>query len=255
MEGLMQAPHVATLLSDAVGRRLTRLLLAAVFSPAHELLLNSYLHHDKAICTLYSFDLGSTTREFTCFPSTPGKPVILYTGIDKENRQTQNLAWPKNLSEPFLRERVKSPQNPLVSPVDGILPDYSRDPLTAWKGNYSVKTDHFSADTDFKGDASDLRSSLDIDKYVVLMCSDQSRSSLREGLDTTTYGAFMDGEPSHEKISLRTLVDHSIIESFDGEGRSCITARVYPKFSIGSEEELYAFNNGTLDVTISKLNA
>ncbi|GLT97258.1 hypothetical protein SLE2022_148310 [Rubroshorea leprosula] len=100
-----------------------------------------------------------------------------------------------------------------------------------------------------------FRSSLDIDKYVVLMCSDQSRSSLREGLDTTTYGAFMDVEPSHEKISLRTFVDHSIIESFDGEGRSCITARVYPKFSIGSEEELYAFNNGTLDVTISKLNA
>ncbi|GLT75933.1 hypothetical protein SLA2020_476220 [Shorea laevis] len=66
--------------------------------------------------------------------STPGKPVILYTGIDKENRQAQNLAWPKKLSEPFLCERVKSPQNPLVSPVDGILPDYFRDPVTGWKG-------------------------------------------------------------------------------------------------------------------------
>ncbi|GLT25584.1 hypothetical protein SLA2020_007050 [Shorea laevis] len=32
-------------------------------------------------------------------------------------------------------------------------------------------------------------------KYVVLMCSDQSRSSLREGLDITTYGAFMDMDP------------------------------------------------------------
>ncbi|GLT75934.1 hypothetical protein SLA2020_476230 [Shorea laevis] len=84
------------------------------------------------------------------------------------------------------------------------------------------------------------------------MCSYQSRSSLREGLDTTTHGAFMDVDPSHEKISLRTLVDHSITESFDGEGRSCITARVYPKFSICSEAELYAFNNGTMDVTISK---
>ncbi|GLT25586.1 hypothetical protein SLA2020_007070 [Shorea laevis] len=92
------------------------------------------------------------------------------------------------------------------------------------------------------------------DKYVVLMCSDQSRSSLREELDKTTYGASMDTDPIHEKISLRTLIDHLIIESFGGEGRSCITARVYPELAIGDEAELYAFNNGTLDVNISRLN-
>ncbi|KAL4297245.1 hypothetical protein GQ457_12G021210 [Hibiscus cannabinus] len=93
------------------------------------------------------------------------------------------------------------------------------------------------------------------DKYVVLMCSDQSRSSLREGLKTETYGAFIDIDPLHEKISLRSLIDHSIVESFGGEGRACITARVYPKLAIDNQAYLYAFNNGTFDVNISTLNA
>ncbi|KAK3007584.1 hypothetical protein RJ639_013329 [Escallonia herrerae] len=91
--------------------------------------------------------------------------------------------------------------------------------------------------------------------YVVLMCSDQSRSSMRKGVDKTTYGAFVDIDPRHELISLRSLVDHSVIESFGGEGRACITARVYPVFSIDKEAHLHAFNNGSLDVVISRLDA
>ncbi|CAJ1969495.1 unnamed protein product [Sphenostylis stenocarpa] len=47
----------------------------------------------------------------------PGnKPAILYTGIDSMNRQVQNLAQPKNLSDPFLIDWVKLPQNPLMVP-------------------------------------------------------------------------------------------------------------------------------------------
>ncbi|PON56376.1 Glycoside hydrolase, partial [Parasponia andersonii] len=92
-------------------------------------------------------------------------------------------------------------------------------------------------------------------KYIVLMCSDQSRSSLRNGLDKTTYGAFLDLDPSQEKITLRSLIDHSIVESFGGEGRSCITARVYPVLAINKNAHLYAFNNGTNSVKIAKLNA
>ncbi|XP_047329054.1 beta-fructofuranosidase, insoluble isoenzyme CWINV6-like [Impatiens glandulifera] len=92
-------------------------------------------------------------------------------------------------------------------------------------------------------------------KYVVLMCSDQSRSSLGEGLEKATYGAFVDVDPLHEEISLRTLVDGSIVESFGGGGLTCITARVYPKLAIGKEARLYIFNNGTIDVAISRMNA
>lgn len=43
-------------------------------------------------------------------------------------------------------------------------------------------------------------------KYVVLMCSDQSRSSLNPDNDKTTYGAFVDVDPVHEQLSLRSLV-------------------------------------------------
>ncbi|XP_038898883.1 beta-fructofuranosidase, insoluble isoenzyme CWINV1-like [Benincasa hispida] len=93
------------------------------------------------------------------------------------------------------------------------------------------------------------------DKYVVLMCSDQSRSSLREGLEKTTYGAFVDVDPLRKTISLRSLIDHSIIESFGGDGKACITARVYPKIAINQEAHLYAFNNGSMDVRVSRLNA
>ena len=50
-------------------------------------------------------------------------------------------------------------------------------------------------------------------------------------------------------------IDHSIVESFGGEGLTCITARVYPKLAINEQAKLYVFNNGTKSVTISSLNA
>ncbi|RDY14565.1 Beta-fructofuranosidase, insoluble isoenzyme CWINV1, partial [Mucuna pruriens] len=43
-------------------------------------------------------------------------------------------------------------------------------------------------------------------KHLVLMCSDQSRSSLNLKNDLTTYGAFVDVDPVHEELSLRSLV-------------------------------------------------
>ncbi|CAN0840863.1 Beta-fructofuranosidase, insoluble isoenzyme CWINV3 [Linum grandiflorum] len=91
--------------------------------------------------------------------------------------------------------------------------------------------------------------------YVVLMCSDQRRSSLSDGIDKTPYGAFVDIDPRQEKISLRTLIDHSIVESFAGEGKSCISSRVYPKLAVQDEAKLFVFNNGTEDVMIQSMNA
>ncbi|KAI3698379.1 hypothetical protein L2E82_41886 [Cichorium intybus] len=92
-------------------------------------------------------------------------------------------------------------------------------------------------------------------RYVVLMCSDQSRSSTKTGIDKTTYGAFVDIDPQQDEISLRSLIDHSIVESFGGGGKTCITARVYPTLAIGEEARLLAFNNGTESVVISELSA
>ncbi|XP_052481711.1 beta-fructofuranosidase, insoluble isoenzyme CWINV1 [Gossypium raimondii] len=91
-------------------------------------------------------------------------------------------------------------------------------------------------------------------KYVVLMCSDQSRSSLKAN-DKTTYGAFLDVDPLHQSLSLRSLIDHSIVESFGGGGKACMSARVYPTLAINNAAHLYVFNNGSEAVEISKLNA
>ncbi|KAK4274570.1 hypothetical protein QN277_017770 [Acacia crassicarpa] len=92
-------------------------------------------------------------------------------------------------------------------------------------------------------------------RYVGLMCSDQSRSSLRKDLDKTTYGSFFDVDPKIRTISLRSLIDHSIIESFGEGGRVCITSRVYPSLAIHENAHLYVFNNGSQSVKVSKLNA
>ncbi|XVE88713.1 hypothetical protein DITRI_Ditri19aG0091000 [Diplodiscus trichospermus] len=92
-------------------------------------------------------------------------------------------------------------------------------------------------------------------KYVVLMCSDQSRSSLNQDNDKTTYGAFLNVDPLHQKLSLRSLIDHSIVESFGGGGKACITARVYPTLAINNDAHLYVFNNGSKAVKIAKLDA
>ncbi|XP_062097843.1 beta-fructofuranosidase, insoluble isoenzyme CWINV3-like [Humulus lupulus] len=100
-----------------------------------------------------------------------------------------------------------------------------------------------------------FKTNIDTEKYKVLMCSDQSRSSLKNGVDKHIYGTFLDLDPCQEKITLRTLIDHSIVESFGGEGRSCITARVYPKLAVNKASHLYAFNYGTKSVKISELNA
>ncbi|KAI7733869.1 hypothetical protein M8C21_031318, partial [Ambrosia artemisiifolia] len=91
--------------------------------------------------------------------------------------------------------------------------------------------------------------------FRVLMCADPSRSSLKQNIDKSIYGAFLELDPRYAKISLRTLIDHSIIESFGGEGLACITSRVYPLLATGEQAHLYAFNNGTQSLSISSLSA
>ncbi|KAK7383332.1 hypothetical protein VNO78_29009 [Psophocarpus tetragonolobus] len=92
-------------------------------------------------------------------------------------------------------------------------------------------------------------------RFVCLMCSDQSRSSLRHDLDKTAYGTMFDIDHNLRMISLRSLIDHSIIESFGDGGRVCITSRVYPSLAIDKDAHLYLFNYGSQSVVVSKLNA
>jgi len=95
------------------------------------------------------------------------------------------------------------------------------------------------------------------DKYKVLMCTDLSKSSTRDGVYKPPYGAFvdMDIEAHGGSISLRTLVDHSVVESYGGGGRTVITARVYPTHAENGNSHLYVFNNGTGTVKVTSLDA
>ncbi|CAK8562778.1 unnamed protein product [Lathyrus sativus] len=79
-------------------------------------------------------------------------------------------------------------------------------------------------------------------KFKTSFCSDQSRSSLANDVHKQIYGSIvpvLEGE----KLSLRILVDHSIVESFAQGGRTCITSRVYPTRAIYGAARLFLFNN------------
>ncbi|KAJ1287240.1 hypothetical protein BS78_03G415900 [Paspalum vaginatum] len=94
------------------------------------------------------------------------------------------------------------------------------------------------------------------EKYMILMCSDLRKSSLRTELHTPAYGGFFELDLEKEKtISLRTLIDRSAVESFGGGGRVCIMARVYPVALIDGGTRMYAFNNGTSTVRVPRLKA
>ncbi|KAF5201588.1 Beta-fructofuranosidase [Thalictrum thalictroides] len=49
----------------------------------------------------------------------------------------------------------------------------------------------------------------------------------------------------NEKLSMRILVDHSIVEAFAQGGRTCITSRVYPTEAIAGAARVFLFNNAT----------
>lgn len=77
-------------------------------------------------------------------------------------------------------------------------------------------------------------------------CHDESRSSKAD--DILKRGVYGSAVPvlSGEKLSVRILVDHSIVESFAQGGRTCITSRVYPTEAIYGAARLFLFNNATL---------
>uniref|UniRef100_A0A5B7B5E7 Putative beta-fructofuranosidase, insoluble isoenzyme 1-like n=1 Tax=Davidia involucrata TaxID=16924 RepID=A0A5B7B5E7_DAVIN len=93
------------------------------------------------------------------------------------------------------------------------------------------------------------------DKHVVLMCSDATSSSLKEGLYKPSFAGFVNVDLTDRKLSLRSLIDHSVVESFGAGGNTCITSRVYPTVAVLNDAHLYAFNNGTEAITIDNLTA
>ncbi|KAI9380388.1 hypothetical protein POPTR_016G077500v4 [Populus trichocarpa] len=94
-----------------------------------------------------------------------------------------------------------------------------------------------------------------VDKHKVLLCSDARSSSLGEGLYKPSFAGFVDVDLTDKKLSLRSLIDHSVVESFGAGGRTAITSRVYPTIAVFEKAHLYVFNNGSETITVENLNA
>lgn len=88
------------------------------------------------------------------------------------------------------------------------------------------------------------------ESWRTLVCSDQSRSSIAKDLDRTAYGSYVHVHETDSALSLRILVDHSIVESFVQGGRAVMTSRVYPVLATGESSRVFLFNNGTQDVLL-----
>ncbi|KAJ8754759.1 hypothetical protein K2173_012148 [Erythroxylum novogranatense] len=106
----------------------------------------------------------------------------------------------------------------------------------------------------------------DIEKHKVLLCSDARRfinfiyfffniSSLGAGLYKPSFAGFVDVDLSTNKLSLRSLIDHSVVESFGVGGKIVVTSRVYPTLVVFNKAHLFLFNNGTETIIVENLNA
>ncbi|KAJ8532693.1 hypothetical protein K7X08_015582 [Anisodus acutangulus] len=93
--------------------------------------------------------------------------------------------------------------------------------------------------------------------YKVLMCSDAKRSTIRhnEAMYKPSFAGYVEVNLVDKKLSLRSLIDNSVVESFGAGGKTCITSRVYPTLAIRQNAHLFAFNNGTETIKIEILNA
>ncbi|TMW95750.1 hypothetical protein EJD97_008399 [Solanum chilense] len=94
--------------------------------------------------------------------------------------------------------------------------------------------------------------------YKILMCSDARRSTIRqnEAMYKPSFAGYVDVDlVDMKKLSLRSLIDNSVVESFGAGGKTCITSRVYPTLAIYDNAHLFVFNNGSETITIETLNA
>ncbi|XP_071715340.1 beta-fructofuranosidase, insoluble isoenzyme 1-like isoform X3 [Rutidosis leptorrhynchoides] len=92
-------------------------------------------------------------------------------------------------------------------------------------------------------------------KHKVLLCSDATPSSLNQNEYKPSFGGFVDVDLTEKKLSLRSLIDHSVVESFAEGGKTIISSRVYPTLATDENAHLHVFNNGLEIITIQRLNA
>ncbi|KAF7052555.1 hypothetical protein CFC21_060639 [Triticum aestivum] len=89
------------------------------------------------------------------------------------------------------------------------------------------------------------------------MCNDVSKSSYADHLYKPTFVGSIDVDVANTggKTPLRSLIDHSKVESFGGHGRMSILSRVYLKKAVGDKARPCVFNHGESGVKVTHLNA
>ncbi|KAI3505203.1 hypothetical protein L1887_27170 [Cichorium endivia] len=84
---------------------------------------------------------------------------------------------------------------------------------------------------------------------LILANKNLTESSNAKDVDKSIYGSTVP-VLHDEKLSMRILVDHSIVEGYAQGGRTCITSRIYPTEAINDDAQLFLFNNAT-NVTVT----
>ncbi|BAT89570.1 hypothetical protein VIGAN_06055200 [Vigna angularis var. angularis] len=80
------------------------------------------------------------------------------------------------------------------------------------------------------------------------------KASLKGDFYKPTFGGFVDLDLTKDKkISLRSLINHLVVESFGEGGKTIILSRVYPQLAVLKQAHLFVFNNGTEPITMEKL--
>nr|XP_043635833.1 beta-fructofuranosidase, insoluble isoenzyme 1-like [Erigeron canadensis] len=92
-------------------------------------------------------------------------------------------------------------------------------------------------------------------KHKVLFCSDATPSSLNPKGYKPSFGGFVNVDLAEKRLSIRSLIDHSVIESFAQGGKTIISSRVYPTLAVSDSAHLHVFNNGSEPITVETLEA
>ncbi|KAL5755710.1 hypothetical protein ACOSQ2_020456 [Xanthoceras sorbifolium] len=175
--------------------------------------------------------------------------------LDKSGKQL--LQWPINEIEKLRGNQVKWPSKILeggsMLEVTGVtagqlkkievLKEKWYNPQFGVLGPFGFLT--FASNTLSEYTAVFFRINKHHNKHKVLMCSDQSRSSLNKHNDNTTYGVFVDLDPAHEQLSVKKYTFKFHVKN-----------QVYLeyKLAIDNQIKLFVFNKGTSRVKIAHLN-
>ncbi|XP_024520926.1 beta-fructofuranosidase, soluble isoenzyme I [Selaginella moellendorffii] len=91
--------------------------------------------------------------------------------------------------------------------------------------------------------------------WKTMVCNDLTSSSLASDATKGVYGGLvsLSSYKNRQALTMRILVDHSIVETFAQGGRTCITARSYPLLGSDNNAHIFVFNNGSLPVKATHL--